>query len=94
MESPGHTYSYENSDLPSNTVYSVAVDSSNNLWVATNGSGIAKFDGLNWTVFDKSNSKLTDDYTFWIEVDNYDNKWIGTLKGGLSIFNENGVRLK
>jgi ligand-binding sensor domain-containing protein len=66
----------------------------NNLWVATNGSGIAKYDGNVWTVYNKSNSELTDDYTFWITVDKYDNKWIGTLKGGLSIFNENGVHFK
>lgn len=87
-------FTYENSDLPSNTVYSVAVDSKNNIWVGTNGSGIAMFDGENWTVYNKSNSELPDDYIFWITIDRYDNKWIGMLKGGLSVFNESGVWFK
>jgi hypothetical protein len=33
---------------------------SGNKWIGTDGGGLAKFDGVNWTVYNKSNSGLPD----------------------------------
>jgi ligand-binding sensor domain-containing protein len=50
------------------------------------GGGLAKFDGINWTVYNTSNSGLPDNYVYAIAIDGQGNKWIGTLGGGLAKF--------
>jgi len=50
-------YNRANSGLPSNLVYSVAIDGSGNKWIGTR-YGLAKFDGTNWTVYNTTNSGL------------------------------------
>jgi ligand-binding sensor domain-containing protein len=40
--------------------------------------GLAKFDGVNWTVYNTSNSGLPDNYVNAIAIDGQGNKWIGT----------------
>jgi hypothetical protein len=57
-----------------------------------NRSWIAKFDGVNWTVYNTSNSGLPDNYVLAIAIDGQGNKWIGTL-GGLAVYREGGVIL-
>jgi ligand-binding sensor domain-containing protein len=47
---------------------------------------IAKFDGINWTVYNTSNSGLPNDWVWAIAIDLEGNKWIGTLGGGLAKF--------
>ena len=46
-----------NSDINTNSINSLAVDSNNNVWLATN-FGITKFDGINWTFYNDVNSPL------------------------------------
>jgi hypothetical protein len=76
--------------LPSNRVRAIAIDGQENLWVGTetywNGStdvngGLAKFDGMNWTVYNTSNSNLPSNYVTAIAIDGQGNKWIGTSEG-------------
>ena len=43
-------YNTSNSGLPDNFVRSIAVDPQGNKWIGTYGGGLAKFDGVNWTV--------------------------------------------
>jgi ligand-binding sensor domain-containing protein len=50
------------------------------------GGGLAKFDGVNWTVYNTSNSGLPYNYVFAIAIDGQGNKWIGTNGGGLAKF--------
>ncbi|CUT04977.1 two-component regulator propeller domain-containing protein [Candidatus Kryptobacter tengchongensis] len=45
------------SGLPSNYVWAIAIDVQGNKWIGTWG-GLAKFDGVNWTVYKRSNSGL------------------------------------
>jgi len=78
------------SDLPDDDVRSIAIDSQGNKWIGTI-EGLAKFDGLNWTVYTTYNSGLPDNWIQEIAFDNQDNKWICTKGGGLAIFNENGI---
>ncbi len=91
-------YTESNSDLPSNSVQSIAIDGSGNKWIGTSTyhdeiehiwkeGGLAKFDGINWTVYDTSNSGLPENNVQSIAIDGLGNKWIGTgYYGGLAKF--------
>jgi hypothetical protein len=72
--------------LPDNDVTSIAIDALNNKWIGTDGGGLAKFDGVNWTVYNTSNSGLPSNYVYAIAIDGQGNKWIGTWGGGLAKF--------
>ncbi|MBZ0200728.1 MAG: T9SS type A sorting domain-containing protein [Ignavibacteriaceae bacterium] len=61
---------------------SIVIDGSGNNWICT-GNGLAKFDGANWTVYNKTNSGLPDNDVSSIAIDGGGNKWIGTLGYGL-----------
>jgi len=74
------------SGLPSNYVLAIAIDGQGNKWIGTWEGGLAKFDGVNWTVYNTSNSGLPDDYVYAITIDGLGNKWIGTWRGGLVKF--------
>jgi ligand-binding sensor domain-containing protein len=56
MELIGQFITHSNSGLPDNYVYAIAIDGQGNKWIGTNGGGLAKFDGVNWTVYNTSNS--------------------------------------
>jgi len=87
-------YNTSNSPLPYNWVQSLAVDSSNSLWVGTEGvfyqglSGwVLKFDGANWNVYNPSNSGLPFNVGIWsLAVDAVGRVWISTYLSGLAMF--------
>jgi hypothetical protein len=87
-------YNTSNSPLPDNWVLSLAVDSSNSLWIGTMGvfhqglSGwVLKFDGTNWTVYNPSNSGLPWNIGIWdLSVDALNRIWIGAYWTGLVVF--------
>jgi hypothetical protein len=79
-------YNSTNSGLPSNTLYSIAIDTSDNIWLGTD-IGLVKFDGTNWTIFNTSNSGILDNSILSICIDNNGTKWIGSW-GGVSVFND------
>jgi ligand-binding sensor domain-containing protein len=62
----------------SNYVYAIAIDGQGNKWIGTYGGGLAKFDGINWTVYNTANSGLPSNYVYAIAIDRQGNKWIGT----------------
>ena len=80
-------YNTANSGIANNNVLSIAIDVSGNKWIGTD-SGLAKFDGTNWTVYNTSNSNLPDNQIYTIAIDSKGNKWIGTYGGGLAKFND------
>ena len=82
-------YNESNSGLPSNRIYCIAIDDSDNKWVGT-GNGLVKFDGTNWIIYNESNSGLPYKYINCISIDEAGNKWIGT-RNGLAVFNEGGI---
>jgi streptogramin lyase len=79
-------YDKWNSKLPDNYVTAIAIDEQRNKWIGTWGGGLAKFDGVNWTVYNTSNSGLPDNYVYAIAIDEQGNKWIGTNMEGLQRF--------
>jgi len=86
-----------NSNLPTNNVSDIKLDKENNLWIATfeydfrntNLGGISKFDGSNWTIYNKTNSPIPTDQITKIEFDKKGNLWIGTNGKGLLKFTGN-----
>jgi hypothetical protein len=85
-------YDKWNSKLPDNWVYAIAIDGVGNKWIGTDW-GLAKFDGVNWTVYNTSNSGLPYNRVNAIAIDGQGNKWIGTDGGGLAVYREGGVIL-
>ncbi len=73
-------YTDSTSGLPDNFINGgVAVDQNNNKWFGT-GSGVVKFDDVNWTVYTTTDG-LIDNYTTCIAVDANNNVWVGTDLG-------------
>jgi signal transduction histidine kinase/ligand-binding sensor domain-containing protein/DNA-binding response OmpR family regulator len=69
--------------LPQNTVLSVLESHDGYLWFGTE-LGLVRFDGLRFTVFDKSNTpELKNNVVTALLEDHAQNLWIGTASGGL-----------
>jgi photosystem II stability/assembly factor-like uncharacterized protein len=84
-------YNTSNCELPSNHVFSIAIDGNGNKWIGTRSDGgLGKFDGTNWTVFNTYNSGLPYNQVNSIVIDGRGNKWIGT-GGGLAVYNQGGI---
>lgn len=61
-------------------INALAPDMQDNVWLGTK-SGLVKFDGANWSIFDTSNSKLPDNEIRSLVTDNCGSLWIATRKG-------------
>jgi len=83
-------YYDESESFQSFSPFSMNIDESNNIWIATRYDGVKKFDGTDWMVYDASNSGLPGNWIGCITIDEFNNKWIGTYEG-LAVFNENGI---
>ena len=76
--------------LPQNSVSAIRQTRDGYLWLTT-AAGLVRFDGLRFTVFDKSNTKgLTSVRFTSLSEDDESNLWIGTEDGGLTRY-LNGV---
>lgn len=69
-----------------NAFYDLAIDANENKWIGSKIGGLIRFDGVNWTVYNKKNSKIPDNYAWSVAIDRDGNKWIGTKQGGLAKF--------
>jgi ligand-binding sensor domain-containing protein/signal transduction histidine kinase len=70
--------------LPNNSVRDIVQTPDGYLWVAT-GAGLARFDGLSFTVFNSRNTPpLESDDISALCVDREGTLWIGTFGGGLA----------
>lgn len=76
------TYTTLNSGLPSNSTKCVTIDNSGTKWIGTQ-SGVAKFDGTNWTSYNNTNG-LPGNNINCITIDNSNAKWIGIQLNGLT----------
>ncbi len=73
--------------MPNNTIRALDIDAQGNKWIGTYGGGLARFDGVNWTVYDTSNSELPDNRLYYLAIDDAKgNVWIGTENGGLAVY--------
>lgn len=69
--------------LPQNTVYATLVGRDGYVWLGTD-EGLVRFDGLRFTVFDRTNTPaLRDPFVFALHEARDGTLWIGTDRGGL-----------
>ncbi|MBL0046870.1 MAG: SpoIIE family protein phosphatase [Bacteroidetes bacterium] len=68
--------------LDSLVIYSIYCDKKNNIWIATFGNGLIKYDGKSYTHYRKNNGLPTDSI-FTIIQDTDENYWIGTYHFGV-----------
>jgi signal transduction histidine kinase/ligand-binding sensor domain-containing protein/CheY-like chemotaxis protein len=74
--------------LPQNTVPAIVQSRDGYLWAGTE-LGLVRFDGLRFTVFDKSNTpELKSNVVDALLEDRSGDLWIGTIGGGLTRFHE------
>ena len=82
-------FTTDNSGLPTyNCVHYLAYDNDGNLWLSTSqpiyyssilgGTGLTRFDGTNWSVYDTLNSGIPNNYVSFLRADNEGNIWFGT----------------
>ena len=76
--------------LPQSQVYDITEDHNGNLWLATRGGGVAKFNGANFEVY-TTQEGLVNNYISAVFHDSRENVWIGT-SNGVSLFN--GIRFR
>lgn len=73
--------------LPQNSVHSIAQTRDGYIWLATQ-EGLARFDGVRFTVFDRSNTSLRRNYITALVAARDGGLWIGTGGGGLTRFHD------
>jgi ligand-binding sensor domain-containing protein len=80
----------QNSLLPSNIVSNIVQDKDGIYWIATTpewqggnpiGGGLARFDGMNWQIFNTTNSSLPSNNIQWVAIDSSNNIWTATMNG-------------
>jgi ligand-binding sensor domain-containing protein len=63
------------------------VDSQDNVWIASENGGAARYNGTSWTTYKVSNSGIVSDQLWSIQIDSHDNVWIGSYDNkGISLF--------
>ncbi|HTA64393.1 MAG TPA: two-component regulator propeller domain-containing protein, partial [Xanthomonadaceae bacterium] len=83
-----HTVWRTDDGLPQNSVTKILETKDGYLWVGTQ-AGLARFDGVRFTVFDHTNTAvLSDDYISDLVEDRDGTLWIATVNGGLASFRD------
>lgn len=78
------TYTANNSQLASNTIWDIETDAKNNLWLATgDDKGVTQFDGTHWNIYNTDNSGLALNEATHIALDEYNRRiWFTCYTGG------------
>ena len=75
-----------NEGLSHNTVYAINEDDYGFIWIGTR-SGLNRFDGRNFKIYDNNNYGLRNGYINTIFKDSRGRIWVGTQEGGISLYN-------
>lgn len=87
---PGIQYFTRENGFTGGNTYTVQGDSRGNVWIATNGAGVFRYDGHDFTQFTKQEG-LAGDAVFAVAEDRRGNLWFGT-NGGLSRYDPTSHR--
>ena len=60
-------FTTQNCEIGRGHIWDIKVDEQNNLWFATAGGGLSKFDGLKWTTFTRADG-LAGNYVYAVEI--------------------------
>lgn len=77
-------------DQPGFWVACIMQDRSGDLWFATRGGGVFKYNGRSFTLLNTGNG-LHDDDLAWILVDSKERVWISSMNAGLAQYDEGVV---
>lgn len=83
-------------DLPKVGVYSINQDQYGFIWLGTNGSGLYRYDGLEYTSYRhrfKDSTSLSSSMVFTTYLDNSHRLWVGAEQG-LNLYNRNKDHFK
>ena len=80
------SYTTENSEIPSNTIWDIAIDKMDRIWMGTAEAGLTCLDGEDWTNYNTDNSDIASNQVSCIQIDDYRNCiWMNHLScGGMS----------
>lgn len=71
--------------LPQNSVIAIAQTLDGYLWLGTEGGGLVRFDGVSFTIFDRTNTpEIKNNIVLGLHADKDGSLWIGTLGGGVT----------
>lgn len=76
-----------NSPLPDNWVYNMVIDRKGYKWLLVSGTGLVRFKGEEWTIYDTLNSPISSNVGREIAIDNKDRLWIAD--NGLRVYEGN-----
>ncbi|HSL55897.1 MAG TPA: carbapenam-3-carboxylate synthase domain-containing protein [Pyrinomonadaceae bacterium] len=83
----GHEVWLTENGLPQNTVHAIAQTSDGYIWIGTE-EGLARFDGVKFTIFDKQNTpEIKSNYIRSLWADRQGALWIGTAQGLVRMLN-------
>lgn len=83
----GHEVWLTENGLPQNTVHAIAQTGDGYIWIGTE-EGLARFDGIKFTVFDKQNTaEIKSNYIRSLLADRQGALWIGTAQGLVRMLN-------
>src|SRR5689334_5821296 len=83
----GHEVWLTENGLPQNTVHAIAQTTDGYIWIGTE-EGLARFDGVKFTVFDKQNTpEIKSNYIRSLLADRQGALWIGTAQGLVRMVN-------
>src|SRR4249919_1226086 len=83
-----HTTWRTDDGLPQNSITRILQTSDGYLWIGTQ-AGLARFDGVRFTVFDHTNTPaLHDDYISELVEDRQGTLWISTFNSGVMSFRD------
>ena len=83
----GHEVWLTEHGLPQNTVHAIAQTRDGYIWIGTE-EGLARFDGVKFTVFDKQNTpEFKSNYIKTLLADRQGALWIGTAQGLVRMLN-------
>ena len=83
----GHEVWLTENGLPQNTVHAIAQTRDGYIWIGTE-EGLARFDGVKFTVFDKRNTpEIKSNYIRSLLADRQGALWIGTAQGLVRMLN-------
>lgn len=75
------TYNSQNSTMPEDAVWSVAIDKNNTVWIGTATAGLVRYKNGNFTTIPMSYFGMEDVSIYKMSVDSTNNLWMGTSQG-------------
>ncbi len=87
-DSGWQVFTEQNSNLPSNVVWTIETGNDTTIWAGTDNAGVACYNGKNWFVWNTDNSLLPNNGIYDIDIDSQGNKWFATWGGGVVKFDD------